>query len=159
MITDAFLQLDASNASIRGANTYVSQNTIDLSQNREVGSGEPAKILYNVEVAFAGGTQVTAQIITSANANLSTPTVIGQSAPIVTAALVLGALFAQYIPEVLSPMNAAVAGQIGGVGSTGQRYLGVQYVSTGTYTAGTISSRVVVDTVDVKFYPVGYTIL
>lgn len=159
MITDAFNQLDASNASIRAANTYVSQNTIDLSTNREVGSGEPAKVLYNVEVAFAGGTSVTPQIITSAAPALTSPTVIDPGPTIVTAALVLGAFFARYVPEIISPTGAAVAGQIAGVGSTGQRYLGVQYVSVGTYTAGTISSRIVLDTVDVKFYPVGYVIL
>ena len=130
MITDAYLQLDAANASIRAANTYVSTNTIDLSQARDIGAGQPLRMLYNIDVAFAGGTSVQPQIITSANANLSTPTVIDSGpAPILTAALTLGAVFVRFIPEVNgNPL-----------GSLGQRYLGVQYVSVGTFTVGSIS--------------------
>lgn len=151
MITDAYLQLDASNASIRAASTYTSQNTIDLSLARDIGSGEPLKVLYNVEVAFSGGTSVQPQIITSAAANLGSPTVIDSGpAPILTAALVLGAMFARFLPELTG---------VNGIGSTGQRYLGVQYVSVGTYTTGTISSRIIKDVQDVKFHASGYTIL
>jgi hypothetical protein len=157
MITDSLLQLDAANALIRAAATYVSTNTIDLSVNREIGSGEPLKMLYNVDVAFAGGTSVQPQIITSAAANLGTPTVIDAGIIILTAALVQGALFARYIPELISPLSAA--GGVGGMGSVGQRYFGVQYISVGTFTVGSISARIVVDAPDVKIYPVGYTIL
>lgn len=157
MITDSLLQLDAANALIRAAATYTSTNTIDLSVNREIGAGEGMKMLYNVDVAFAGGTSVTPQIITSASANLSTPTIIDAGITIVTAALVIGAMFARYIPEILSPIGAA--GGVGGVGSVGQRYLGVQYVSVGVMTVGSISARVVHDVADVKIYPAGYVVL
>lgn len=157
MITDSLLQLDAANALIRAAATYTSTNTIDLSVNREIGAGEPLKMLYNVDVAFAGGTSVQPQIITSAAANLGTPTVIDAGITILTAALVQGALFARYIPEIISPIGAA--GGVGGLGSVGQRYFGVQYVSVGVFTVGSISARIVVDAPDVKIYPVGYVIL
>lgn len=149
MITDALLQFDAANASIRAAATYVSTNTIDLSVNRDIGSGAPIRILYNVDVAFAGGTSVQPQTITSATANLGTPTVIDQGQIILLAALTLGALFVRFLPE----LTAAT------LGSTGQRYLGVQYVSLGTFTVGSISARMVNDVQDVKAYPSGFVIL
>jgi hypothetical protein len=150
MFTDAFLQLDSANALIRAAGTYVSTNTIDLSQNRDIGSGAPLRVLYNVDVAFAGGTSVQPQVITSASANLSSPTVIDLGTLILTAALTLGAMFVRFVPELTGPS---------GIGTTGQRYLGVQYVSLGTYTLGSISCRIVNDVLDVKHYPSGYVIL
>lgn len=150
MITDAFLQLDAANALIRAAGTYVSTNTIDLSKNHDMGSGEPLKILFNVDVAFAGGTSVQPQIITSAAANLSSPTILASANAIPLASLVLGAMFLMYVPELTGP---------GGMGTTGQRYLGVQYVSLGTFTLGSISARIVLDATNTKAYPTGYTIL
>lgn len=149
MFTDALLQLDAANASIRAANTYVSANTIDLSQNRDLGSGAPIRVLYNIDVAFVGGTSVQPQIITSASANLSTPTVIDLGTVILTAALTLGQLFVRFLPELTANP----------LGATGQRFLGVQYVSVGTFTAGSISCRLVNDVQDIKAYPSGYVIL
>lgn len=149
MFTDALLQLDSANALIRAAATYVSTNTIDLSQNRDLGSGAPIRVLYNIDVAFAGGTSVQPQIITSASANLSTPTIIDQGTVILTAALTLGQLFVRFLPEVTgNPL-----------GSLGQRYLGVQYVGVGTFTVGSISCRLINDVQDVKAYPSGYVIL
>lgn len=152
MITDAYLQFDAANATIRAAATYLSQNTIDLSVSRDIGSGEPLKVLYNVDVAFSGGTSVQPQIITSAAANLSSPTVIDSGpAPILTAALTQGAMFVRFLPELTGPNGASL--------TNGQRYLGVQYVGVGTYTTGSISARIIKDVQDVKFYASGYTIL
>lgn len=150
MFTDALLQLDAANASIRAAATYVSTNTIDLSVNRDIGSGEPLKILFNVDVAFTGGTSVQPQIITSASANLSSPTIIDTATAILEAALVLGAMFVRFMPELIG---------VSGIGTLGQRYLGVQYIGVGTHTLGSISARLVKDVQDVKFYGSGYTII
>lgn len=149
MFTDALLQLDAANANIRAAATYTSTNTIDLSQNRDLGSGAPIRVLYNIDVAFAGGTSIQPQIITSAAANLSAPTVIDQGSVIPLASLTLGQLFVRFLPEL--------TGQP--LGALGQRYLGVQYVSLGTFTLGSISCRLVNDVQDVKAYPSGYVIL
>lgn len=151
MITDALLLLDNANASIRGANTYVSTNTIDLSVARDIGAARNLIMIYSIDVAFAGGTSVQPQQITSASADLSTPTVIDQGRVYLTAALVVGAIFARMVPEVI--------GGVAGIGSTGQRYYGAQYVSVGTYTAGSITARIVLDTVDVKLHASGYTIV
>ena len=145
MITDALLVLDSANALIRAAGTYVSTNTIDLGVARDIGVPQDLTIFFNVDVAFAGGTQVTIQVITSATANLASPTVIGQSQPILLAALTLGAAFA--LP-VLRQLN-----------SNGQRYFGVQYVSTGTFTTGSISARIVLDVTNLKYFASGFTVL
>jgi hypothetical protein len=149
MITDAYLLVCDQLASIRAAATYTSNNTIDLSVNRDLGVA-PLKVLYNVDVAFAGGTSVQPQIITSAAANLGSPTVIDGGNTILLAALTLGAMFIRDLPELTGPS---------GVGTTGQRYLGIQFVGVGVFTLGTISARLVKDTQDVKHYASGYTIL
>lgn len=143
MITDALLVFDQANASIRAAGSYLSTNTVDLSVNRDVGAGEGLKIYTNVDVAFAGGTNVTIEVLVSDNADLSSADVIGRSELITTAQLALGAAHVMEVPQQLN--------------AKGKRYLGLRYVSTGTYTAGSISSRIVKDVHDVKYYPIGYT--
>lgn len=146
MITDAYNLIADQLATIRAAGTYTSNNTIDLSLARDVGAGEDLKVVFNVDVAFSGGTNVTPQIITSAASNLGSPTVRSQGPTLATATLVAGFVFAMDLPE-LAP------------GDTGQRYLGVQFVSTGTYTTGTISARIVKDAPNMKYYASGFSIL
>lgn len=150
MITDALLLVSDQLATIRAAATYTSNNTIDLTQNRDLGVGRGLQMLHNVDVAFAGGTSVQPQIITSAAADLGSPTVIDGGNVILTAALVLGAMFLRGLPELTG---------VSGVGTNGQRYLGCQYVGVGIFTLGTISSRILLNASDVKYYGSGYTIL
>jgi hypothetical protein len=121
----------------------VSTNTIDLGLARDIGSGENLYVVFSVDVAFAGGTSVDFQLITSAAANLGSPTVIATTGAIATATLVLGYQIALRIP----PRPGAV-----------QRYLGAQAVSLGTFTTGTITTRVVKDIDEVAYYASGYTV-
>lgn len=161
MITDSLLLLEASRVDVRAAATYVSGNTIDLSVNRDIGSGEPLKAVWNIEVAYTGGTSIQFQQILSAAAALSSPVVVDQGPVVPLANLVINALVARYIPELLdgpASLTAPVTGA-GGIGSTGLRYYGHQEVSVGTMTAGQHSSRLLIDVVDVKHYPSGITIL
>lgn len=161
MITDSYLQLEASRTDVRAASTYVSGNTIDLSVNRDIGSGQPLKALWNIEVAYLGGTSIQFQQILSANANLSSPVVVDPGPVVPLANLVINALLARYVPELLDgPAGVtAPATGAGGIGSTGLRYYGHQEVSVGTMTAGQHSSRLVTDVIDQKMYPTGITIL
>lgn len=161
MITDNFLLLESAQVLVRAAATYVSTNTIDLSVNRDIGSGETLKCLWNIEVTYLGGTSIQFQQIISAAANLSAPVVVDQGEIIPLASLLIGGLLARFIPELLaSPAGVTipVAG-VGGVGSVGLRYYGTQSVSLGTFTAGQHSTRIVKDTIDVKHYPSGWSIL
>lgn len=102
--------------------TVVSTNTIDLNTARDIGEGEDLYEHVEITVAFTGGTSAEFQIIESASANLSSPTVIGTTGPIPVASLTLGARFA-------ARLNVQLA-------SLGQRYLGIQCVNVGNNTAG-----------------------
>ena len=129
MITDA--QNRPSNAqSLVGSGTIVSTDSIDLlTANRNVGRSFPMRMHAVMGAALAGATAVQAQVITSANGNLSTPTVIATGPVVAVAAAVAGA-------EILD-VN---------IGGTAQRYLGVQYILTGVGSAGTVTAHVVAET-------------
>lgn len=161
MITDAQLLLESAQVLVRAAATYVSANTIDLSVSRDVGAGHGLKVLWNVEVAYLGGTSIQFQQILSAAAALSSPVAVDQGVIVPLANLVLGAMVVRDIPELLGgPAGVtAPATGAGGVGSTGLRYYGVQSVSLGTFTAGQHSTRIVVDVSNVKHYGSGFTVL
>lgn len=134
MINDAFLYLSGSpgNAGQAVTATAVSTNTIDLSQARDIGEGEDLYVQFITDVAAtaAGAATVRFEVITSASANLGSPTVIVASGDIPKASLTVGARIELEIPaQYLVPL--------------GQRYLGVQYtVSTGPLTAGTFTALI-----------------
>ena len=120
------------------ASTIVSTNAIDLgaAATDTVGNSvlsdagrSRAELLVQVTetVASAGAATVQAQIITSASANLGTPTVVGSSEVIALATLVAGYQFRVGLnPGVL------------------QRYLGCQYIiGTATTTAGKVTAGIV----------------
>lgn len=161
MITDALLLTENSRTDVRAASTYVSGNTIDLSVNRDIGAGEPVKALWNVEVAYAGGTSIQFQQILSANANLSSAVVIDNGPVVPLANLVAGAMVARFVPELLAgPAGVtAPATGAGGIGSVGLRYYGTQEVSVGTFSAGQHSCRLVLDVTDMKHHASGFTVL
>ena len=161
MITDGLLLLESAQVLVRAAGTYVSTNTIDLSVNRDIGAGDTIKVMWNIEVAYAGGPQITFQQILSAAANLSSPVVIDTGISVPLANLLAGAIGVRYIPELLTGpagLTAPAAG-VAGIGSVGLRYYGTQSVSTGTFSAGQHSTRIVKDITDVKHYPSGWSIL
>jgi hypothetical protein len=100
---------------------------------------------FAVTAALTGGTSVKFEVISSASADLSTPTVIGSTDAIVSASLVTGYNTAVRI-------NPAIA-------SKGQRYLGARYTISGTYSAGTVTADVVETIQDgKKFYASGFTV-
>jgi len=144
MITDAYLQLSSAQAVTASA---VSTNTIDLGVARDIGTGEDLEVHISVDVAAtaAGAATVNFQVITSASANLSTPTILGQTDAIPKTSLTVGARFVLPIPP--------------SIGSNGQRYFGVQYtVATGPLTAGSFTATVVKDVEDRKTYASGFSV-
>lgn len=146
MLTDSLLQFSSAQAV---TSTAVSTNTVDLSQARDLGPGEELNISISVDTAAtaAGAATVNFQVITSAAANLSSPTIIIQTDAIPKASLTAGARFNLPIPhQTLTAL--------------GQRYLGIQYtVGTGPLTAGAFSATGVIDFADVqKSYPSGFTV-
>jgi hypothetical protein len=143
MITDKLLRVSEDQAL---TTTAVSTDTIDLSVARDIGEGQDLFMNFAVTTALAGGTSVKFEVITSAAANLGSPTVIGSTDAIVTASLVAGYNTAVRI-------NPQIA-------SLGQRYLGARYTISGTYTSGKVTADVVTDIQDGrKFYPSGVTVV
>ena len=142
MITDSLLRVSEDQAV---TTTAVSTNTIDLGVARDMGEGTTLYMNFAVTEALANGTSVTFEIITSASANLGTPTVIGSSAAIVTASLTLG-------KNIVVTLNPSIAGK-------GQRYLGARYTVVGTMNAGKVTADVVETIGDgQKYYASGFTV-
>lgn len=150
MLTDALLQLSSAQAVTASA---VSANTIDLGQARDLGPGKQLYLNITVDEAAlaAGAATVTFQAISSAAANLGSPTVLAQTDAIGKAELVIGKCISIPIPP------SVLAAQ-----RLGQRYLGANYVvATGPLTAGkftaTISEHPLHETV--KHYASGFTVV
>jgi hypothetical protein len=143
MITDKLLRVSTDQAL---TTTAVSTDTIDLSVARDIGEGQDLYMNFAVTTAFAGGTSVKFEVIQSASADLSSPTVIGSTDAVVTASLVAG-----YNTAVrINPQ----------IGSKGQQYIGARYTISGTYTAGKVTSDIVMDIQDgKKFYASGFTVV
>lgn len=127
MITDAQNRPSNSQSLAVAAGTTVSTDSIDmLTAARNPGRSGNLRAVVHVITAFAGGTSVQAQLISSANANLSSPTVLASGPVVTTANAVAGAeLLDVPLPD------------------SGQRYLGFQYVTLGTHTAGAVSAHIV----------------
>jgi hypothetical protein len=126
--------------------TAVSTNTYDtLSATNDIGVGEPLGIEFSVDVAadFTTGNETYQfDIISSAAANLGTPTVLASRA-IVAGTLVAGFKFFMQVPP----------------GKT-QRYLGWQLTAGGTTPLITVTASIkpisMMETL--KYYPKNYTI-
>ena len=150
MLTDALLQLSSAQTVTASA---VSTNTVDLSQARDLGPGNGLYVAITVDEAAtaAGAATVNFQVITSAAANLGSPTIIGQTDAIGKAELTLG----RKAIVVPIPLAVLLAQPIG------QRYLGVQYtVGTGPLTAGKFSAAIVDADISVnKNYPSGFSVV
>jgi hypothetical protein len=149
MITDAFLQLSSAQAVTA---TAVSTNTIDLSQARDIGPGQDMYVHFTVDVAAtaAGAATVNFQVISSAAAALTSPTILVQSDAIGKAELTAGR----------RPITLEIPATVLAAQPIGQRYLGVQYtVGTGPLTAGSFSAVLTDAKVDSgKNYPSGFTV-
>jgi hypothetical protein len=87
------------------------------------GSGELVRIFCQVIVAFAGGTSMIVKVVTDTVATLASPTIIYETESVLTATMVAGYRFA--IPAIP-------------VANLAERYFGLVFTTTGTFTgAGT----------------------
>lgn len=133
MITDAQNRPTTVGQVLTGTGTIVSTDSIDLlSANRNVGRAFGMRMFAAITgvSSLAGGTSIQVQIITSANSNLSSPTVIASGPAVPLAQLVAGARL----------LDAPIPG-------TAQRYLGLQFVLSGTFTGNaTVQGGVVAET-------------
>lgn len=150
MMTDALLQLSSAQVVTASA---VSTNTIDLSQARDIGTGQNLFVVFTVDAAVtaAGAATVNFQVISSAAAALTSPTVLVQTDAIAKTELTAGR----------RPISLRIPSSVLAAQPIGQRYLGVQYtVGTGPLTAGSFSAAVTDSEVDVgKNYASGFTVV
>lgn len=137
MLIDAQLRFSDTQSLAGAAATTVSTNVIDLlAPNRNISRGWYKRIVAFVGTAFTGGTNVQVQVISSATANMASPTVLASSPVVVDATATAGyKLFDLPAPDIT------------------QRYLAVQYVTTGTHTTGTVSAEIVETTDFAPYVP------
>ena len=127
MIIDAQTRL--ANAQAITTGTQLSENTHDAGSARDIGRGREIRVIAIVDTSFAGGTSLAANVVESANADLSSPTVIAAGPVIAEASLTAGAkLLDRVLPQ------------------TSKRYVGLQFVSVGTHSAGKVTAGLVLDT-------------
>lgn len=149
MILDALLQLAAAQAV---TTTAVSTNTIDLGAARDIGTGKDLYAVITVDeaAAAAGAATVQFQVISSAAANLSSPTILGQTDAIAKTELTVGR----------KPIVVPIPPTILNAQPIGQRHLGLQFtVGTGPLTAGKFTCYISDSDASVnKNYPSGFTV-
>ncbi len=124
MIVDDLMKLSAAQAV---TTTAVSTNAVDLSLNRDLGPGKSLFLVWGCDETCTGAGTVTFQAITSAAADLSSPSVVASTDAIAYTDFTAGRkLWAQRIDPAILKANP-----------NGQRYLGARYVVTsGPLTAG-----------------------
>lgn len=131
MYTDAELRPSQAQSVVGAAGNYVSTNTIDLlAAVNNQGRGRPRRAYAVMTTALAGSTNIKAQYIQSANADLSSPDVLIDGPVIAAANAVAGAV----LLDAALPDNT-------------KRYVGFRFVTTGTNaTTGAVSAYLVADT-------------
>jgi hypothetical protein len=134
MITDA--QTKFSDAQAVTTGTQVSTNDYDMGIARDIGRGRDLRVYCNVVTAFTGGTSLQVNLIQSANSDLSSPTVIYAGTAVAEASLTAGA----NLMDIVLP-------------KTTQRYIGFQFVTVGTHTAGAVTGGIVMNTDSNTYFP------
>jgi hypothetical protein len=118
--------------------TAASTNTIDLTFARSLGVQDDLHLFAKVITAFTGGTSLQIAFVSSAAADLSSPTVLVQTPAIPAASLIAGSEWLRVSIPIFS--------------SAAQRYLGASYTVVGTFGAGTITTGLIFDREAMKYY-------
>jgi hypothetical protein len=130
MLTDREMTFSNNQAVTTG--TQVSTDVYDQGvANVNINTNRELQVFVSVTTTFASGTSLAVNLIQSANSDLSSPDVLIGSGVIAEANLTKGAVL----------LRAAVP-------RTTKRYLGLQFVTVGTHTAGNVFGGIVRDTDD-----------
>lgn len=116
-------------------------DVIDLQVTRDLGNGQPIYWYGLAQGAPAGGTSVGLELITSDAAAMTSPVVIAT-----IPAKTLAAIQANPLLGLLSLPQE---------GNAYKRYVGIRAVVAGTFTSGTITSGLTLDTHGWRAYPEG----
>lgn len=126
MYVDKNLLLDSEFDIGAPATSTPSTGSVDLGVARDIAKGKPLYAVIVVDETFAGGTSVQFKFISDTVATLASPTYHVETIAILTADLTAGRE-----PIVLP---------VGEIDSDRERYIGLYYTITGTFTAGKITS-------------------
>lgn len=130
-ITDAQLRFSsAQDLFTPAAGTIKSTNVVNLlAAKRNIGRGQPMRLLVTCDETFAGGTSLNIQMVDDDNDTLSSPAVLAQTGAVVTANL---GVKGKVLWDTPLPDNA-------------QQFLGLQYVTVGDFTTGKVSAHIVAE--------------
>lgn len=134
MITDA--QTKFSDAQAVTTGTQLSTNAYDMGIARDVGRGRNLRVVVNATTAFASGTSLQTNVVESVNSDLSSASVIATGAVIAEASLTAG----KSLLDIVLPQ-------------TSKRYVGLQFVTVGTHTAGAVTGGIVMDSDSNTYFP------
>ena len=135
MMTDRETTFSNDQAVTTGTQDSTDVYDTGLADHPNINTNRELQVLAVVTTAFAGGTSLNAQLVESDASDLSSPTVLAESGVIAEASLTVGTrLLATALPR------------------TSKRYLGMQYVTVGTHTAGTVFAGIVRD-IDDEVFP------
>jgi len=112
-------------------------NSYDLGLARDMGIGTAIRAVVNVSTTFTGGTNETFNLVQSANSDLTSPDILVSSGAILEAALTGGTR----VMDVVVPR-------------TTKRYVGWQFVASGTHTGGAVDALFVLNTSSGDSFPV-----
>lgn len=126
-ITDAQTRFSSAQAVTTG--TQVSTNSYDMGVARDIGRGGNIRVKVTIDTTFTGGTSLQVNLVESVNSDLSSSTALFTGTAVVEASLTAGT---SLLDRILPP--------------TTKRYIGLQFVTVGTHTAGAVTGGLVLDT-------------
>lgn len=141
MMTDRETTFSNNQAVTTGTQYSTDKYDTGLANHPNINTNRELQVFVAVGTAFSGGTSLQVNVVESANSDLSSPTVIHTGAVTAEASLTAGAvLIRTTLPR------------------TSKRYIGLQFVTVGTHSAGTIWGGLVRDTDDTTFpaFETGY---
>lgn len=141
MMTDRETTFSNFQAVTTGTQYSTDKYNTGLANHPNINTGRELQVFVSVGTAFAGGTSLTVNLVESANSDLSSPTVLATTGAIAEASLTAGArLLATALPR------------------TSKQYLGLEFVTVGIHSAGTIWGGLVRDIDDTAFptFETGY---
>jgi hypothetical protein len=164
MIIDGLLQFTGSpgtvNADTPTTGTQTSTNTLDLLNARDMGVGDdPAlKLFVEIMTTFTAGTDITINLQGAPDNGSGAPgtyVTMWTSGVVVEADLVAG----RYLATVDLPRTGLQNASGPTAAQPLPRFLRLQYVTTGTHTAGGIYASILLDRQDYVTYPAGINIV
>ncbi len=120
-------QVSTDKIDLRGATT-IRTDTLGNTPVDDPGRSPDIDILVQVDTTFTGGTSLQVNLVADDDPALGSPTVLQSSAVIPEASLIAGYNFKLQIPPGIA---------------TADRYLGLQFVTVGTHSTGTITAGII----------------